>query len=320
MVSLIDLLSNTYAPVQMMILPYLDVADVIALTLTCKGFDQLQPTLKVTSYDVNRFLKRFFDDPLEFRSVQAECGAIIVGAEVRNWFSRSTLAPCNLEIHVADDIKIKTVSWAQKCSRSDLYNYHMNEPHELLLFGEEGTDIKELSRKRRIGDEHTWTIELNTTGLRGPKVPDAVLESTTYSLRVWSDSSIPGLVCFYSLDFDDGLLQHPVLKHSYIVMTGHDSSQMYYNSRTAALCRRLNELTRVEITKMPERDRPAAFGDLVDDLDNARGLRDEFVLPDSWTFYDDDVIAYLDKAWKVQQSIDKKEEAARKAEFKSLTS
>lgn len=79
MVSLIDLLSNTYAPMQTMILPYLSIADVISLTLTCKGFDQLQPTLMATAYNINCLLGKFFKDPLEFRSLQGRCGAIVTG-------------------------------------------------------------------------------------------------------------------------------------------------------------------------------------------------------------------------------------------------
>lgn len=56
MATLVDLLSNTYAPVQTMILHYLDVADAINLNLTCKGSGQLQAVLSATAYNVNHFL------------------------------------------------------------------------------------------------------------------------------------------------------------------------------------------------------------------------------------------------------------------------
>jgi hypothetical protein len=79
MVSLVDLLGNIYAPIQTMILPYFSIADVINLTLTCKGFDQLQSTFMATVYSIDRLLGRFFDDPLEFRSLQGKYEAIVTG-------------------------------------------------------------------------------------------------------------------------------------------------------------------------------------------------------------------------------------------------
>lgn len=422
MVSLIDLLSNTYAPIQTMILPYLSVADVISLTLTCKGFDQLQPTLMATSYNINRLLGRFFNDPLEFRSLQGKCGAILAGQAVRGWFDRSATIPHRLMIYVAQEqseqmigyikykgyreqpqpqadtffalkrtvtgeelqifmykgdkmpiaqlfkkrhftvsmcfvtwnkayalfpytafirrecyvfndigsvehslnglskegFRVKTVSWAQQCDHVDLGgDYDLGK---LLTLGKEDEDIKELARHRRIGDKHTWSFELGTTGVEKPSIPDAVLESSTFRLFVksahWGDDDVAS---HYILGYKDDLFQHPVLKYTYLVLSGSDP-MTYYTARCDALRHRLNELTRVELSKMPPGDRPAEYSNLLSDLGRATELRGKFTLPDTWTFYDDDVIVQLAKAWKIQQKLNRRAEAARKAEFERLTS
>lgn len=280
MVSLIDLLSNNYAPIQTTILPYLSVADVINLTLTCKGFGQLQPTLMATAYNINCLLGKFFDDPLKFRSLQGRYEDIVAGDVIQGWFHRST-APSSHTLEIYVDMKhcctfmkyftsngykeveesyfeqgdwllyertatsperrilihgdedllvgrlfhdsnftsdlcfitwnkayalfpyttfirrecytfkdiseidmrqaqcveqglsIKTVSWAHEYTKSvddsDLLG--------ILSLSHECEDIKELARRRRIGDEHTW---LGIGGLDENNIMDPSLESSAF--------------------------------------------------------------------------------------------------------------------------------------------
>lgn len=97
MVTLVDLLSTTYGPVQTMILPHMGVAEVIALTRTCKGFDQLQPILNSTAYNMDHSLMKFSNDPKKFRSILAKCGGLIAGAFARHFFSRSGIT-CNTSV------------------------------------------------------------------------------------------------------------------------------------------------------------------------------------------------------------------------------
>ena len=420
--SLIDLFTNTYAPTQTMILSYLSVADVINLTLTCKGFNQVQPTLMTTAYNINRLLGKFFDDPLEFRSLQGQCGAIITGRHIRGWFDRSAEVPRTLMMYVAqeqseqmieyiknkgyreqqqpradrflaikrtvtglelkvymckgdkmpiaqllmnsnftvdmcfitwnkayaifpytafirrecyilkdissvecdlnelskDGFRVKTVSWAQQCDQVDLAgSYGLGT---LLKLGKENDDIKELARNRRIGDKHTWSIELGTAGVEKPSIPDGVLESNTFQLFVDAPSSgEEGVESRYVLGYTDPRFQHPVLKYTYLGLEAPEP-MTYYTARCDALDHRLNELTRIELSKIPPGDRPDEYLNLLWDLNKATELRGNFTLPDSWTFYDDEVIAELDKAWKIQENLDRKAEAARKAKFERLTS
>jgi hypothetical protein len=128
---------------------------------------------------------------------------------------------------------------------------------------------------------------------------------------------------------------HPVLKHQYItlgddVRNGEDEilfygngrriRNSYYGRKCEELKDRLNELTMIELTKLSADDRPDNYSQLLSSLDGANDILvgKNVNLPDTWLFYDDKVITFLDKAWKVQQQIDAREEAKRKADFEKL--
>ena len=68
MVTLADLLSMTYAPIQTIILSHLSIAEVLTLARSSKTLD-LRPILRATAYNMNHHLGRFFADPREFRSI-----------------------------------------------------------------------------------------------------------------------------------------------------------------------------------------------------------------------------------------------------------
>ena len=420
MVTLIDLLSNTYSPIQASILSHLSIADVVNLNLTCKGFGQLQPTLMATSYNINRLLGEFVDDPLEFRSLQGNLGALITGDVIRGWFHRSIAPDLHmLEIHVymehcdaiinyieengyettsllkwdeyllsecrstnsehrflihghvntplsgifydstftsdlcfiawnkayalfpyttfirrecyslkkagefdmrqatltcvAAGLSVKTVSWAHL----DTSFFHDSGLFEILSLSRECEDIKELARRRKVGDEHTWSIELGTKGLEESNIMDTSLESCTFRLYA-RDFSPPVEPVHYVIGPHTSVLRHYVLRHTYMALTD-ERERSYYAVRIEALRCRLDELALVELSKMPPEDRPDVYEEIVQDVSNARShWGSDFVPPNTWTFYDDEVIAFLDKIWKTQQRIDKKEEASRKKQLEAL--
>lgn len=113
MVSLEDLLSSTYAPIQMMVLPYLHIADVIALTRTCRGFGQLLPMPKATAWNVNNYLRPWFSDPRVFRSVQGRCGALLVGGFARRFLRRIHCRVVGIELIVTDGLKNAIYSYLE---------------------------------------------------------------------------------------------------------------------------------------------------------------------------------------------------------------
>lgn len=77
--SLVKIMQN-YDVLQKL-LPYLDVAEIIALTRTCTQLSDLYDhCVKKGRWDINSRLKRFVDDPKGFRSVMASYDALISGS------------------------------------------------------------------------------------------------------------------------------------------------------------------------------------------------------------------------------------------------
>lgn len=62
----------------------------------------LRPLLSRTGYDVNKYLKCFFSDPLAFRSEQAKSGGIHCGEFVSHFLARQRRDPPTLVINVED--------------------------------------------------------------------------------------------------------------------------------------------------------------------------------------------------------------------------
>lgn len=152
---------------------------------------------------------------------------------------------------VEQRLSVKTVSWAHK------YTMCVNDSDLLgiLSLSHECEDIKELARRRRFGDEHTWSIELGIRGLDEGNIMDTSLESSTFRLRVM-DNSPTVEPAHYVLDYDDFLFWHPLLKHRYMVLE-KDEKTSYYTVRCEALCCRLNELALVELSRILPENRPA---------------------------------------------------------------
>jgi len=102
MVSVVDLLSIQYAPIQTAMMVYLEVRDVMALSRTCVGLKPLWPMMLSKGYRINELLRFFVTDPNEFRSTQRQCDALVSGDFARRFITRSSM-PCRFSkiyIHV----------------------------------------------------------------------------------------------------------------------------------------------------------------------------------------------------------------------------
>lgn len=102
LITLVDLLSSSYAPIQTMIVPYVDIADVMALTRTCKGFGQLLPVLKTTARNMDHYLRHWFSSPQAFLSLQSKSGVILVGTAARHFLRQTDYNRGSLDLVVAE--------------------------------------------------------------------------------------------------------------------------------------------------------------------------------------------------------------------------
>jgi hypothetical protein len=84
-----DLLSSRLAPIQDTLMSVLEIADIIALRQTCKAVcAEITDKLETQDYNINLTLKRWFTDPIAFRSTQAGCNALILGRLPFHFMSR----------------------------------------------------------------------------------------------------------------------------------------------------------------------------------------------------------------------------------------
>lgn len=172
-----------------------------------------------------------------------------------------------------------------------------------------------MTRRRRVVDRRTWF------DVKVPKRPDAVLQTMSFRLLMPLYHE-QGPVSRYELDYDQ-TIRHPVLEYHFITPKedngdGFDTEMdecdqriwtSYYSQKCDELKDRLDELTLLELANSPAEKRPAEYDLLASDLEIASSLRGKFEIPDTQSYYDDDVIAFLAEAWEDQAKYDELEEA-----------
>jgi hypothetical protein len=201
------------------------------------------------------------------------------------------------ELHDYEGVKTKTLCWEK-----------MDTP-----------GYKTIRRHRRICDKYTWVMDLNTTGVEDPGIPDAVLESSTFQLRRWTveadgylgtDEPVPRYVV------DCAQFLHPVLKYSYVVLVeGGDHDDLTpvspLRQQCIELAARLNEATMIEMMKIPSTKRPPEYNQLIAGQVEANNLRGRFELPKNWTFYDKEIMEALASEWGAQMKLEEEAEKSK---------
>jgi hypothetical protein len=180
----------------------------------------------------------------------------------------------------ADGIKTISAAWTQsKASR------HCRQMAEL----------------RRIGDEQALTVEMNIDGTLRSGKPDSVIESTTFKSCLFDkendDPETLEPVLHYALDTRS--LSYPILRYDYSIWyNDHGCDPSLYTKLCDELVTRLDGLTLMEMAKIRGSERPPQYDQLWRGEIEANTLKGKFALPDTWAFYDGDVIAFLANAWE----------------------
>ena len=87
-------------PFFMRLCEHLSIADIVALTRTCRKYADLYQYLLPNQWDVDRGLCRFVRDPCGLRSQMAKTDALIAGSFVVQFFERTSWKPFDLDILV----------------------------------------------------------------------------------------------------------------------------------------------------------------------------------------------------------------------------
>ncbi|KAF3941576.1 hypothetical protein ABW19_dt0206580 [Dactylella cylindrospora] len=163
--------------------------------------------------------------------------------------------------------------------------------HTLARYSQSGYDFQpiiwhssklpytdEITSPRRFGDRFTWVIEFDNTDIPPPSVPQFVVESTCFRLSVTPDPSVflnrqqNYATSRYRLSCS--AFKSCVLKHTYTF--GCSAWRAYVGARVDAL-------TRIELFKLPQRDRADANLTLKRDYYQLEG---SFARSKGWKYFD----------------------------------
>ena len=74
-------------------------ASILCLARTCKVAHIAMRDYFTRTFNINRHLTRFFDDPLAFRSLQARTGTLISGSSALQFFERTVYETSDLDLY-----------------------------------------------------------------------------------------------------------------------------------------------------------------------------------------------------------------------------
>jgi hypothetical protein len=164
------------------------------------------------------------------------------------------------EAYMLKDIKFDP-GFQRKLTELDKDGFHVKGLHWNEYDDVRPAECKLLSRLRRIGDRHTWTIPLDTEGITPSITPDSVIEVSTFRIYL-PTQHLPsgGPLAHYMMDAMCGL-SYPVIKHRYIT-AGFDSNvpgfvHTAYSKKLERLDNHLYDATVFQLTKMEADKRPA---------------------------------------------------------------
>lgn len=133
-----------------------------------------------------------------------------------------------------------------------------------ILWPEDEVSNRSMIVDRRLGDRHTWTIPLDTSGVARPAIPDMVLEYSTFRLEKCPKKNPDlGHYKIKPRHFDS-----MVLKHSYLTSNLRHTEKEFWMSFAGP---RLERLSYLELCKIPPSRRPRRIQDAMDDVQAGPG-------------------------------------------------
>lgn len=106
---------------------YLSPASIFRTARTCHIARQASIDYQSRAFDIHRHLKRFFADPVGFRALQAQTGAVISGSNALQFFDRDIYPDSDLDIFVNVGNALDVCTWIAQGAG---YGYSF-EPNEI---------------------------------------------------------------------------------------------------------------------------------------------------------------------------------------------
>ncbi|KIJ44621.1 hypothetical protein M422DRAFT_106270, partial [Sphaerobolus stellatus SS14] len=110
------------------ILCFLSTSDLYRFGASCKYIQMIVQDFAISTFNVNRRLKKFFEDPESFRKMQAETGTLVSGSFVLQILLREYWPSSDLDLYIwpneYDNVKewLKSAGYAEKGRESNLQN------------------------------------------------------------------------------------------------------------------------------------------------------------------------------------------------------
>ena len=101
---------DAYYPIFIRFFEILSIAEIIALTRTCKRIQRLYQTLLPLQWNVDHTLQRFVSDSRRFRQQMGKNDSLISGGIALQYFERVIWKESDLDIYVQDGPKAKALA------------------------------------------------------------------------------------------------------------------------------------------------------------------------------------------------------------------
>jgi len=177
----------------------------------------------------------------------------------------------------------------------------------LLHWDDKHTNL--ITRPRRVGDKYTYIIELDAAGIDCSivAIPQTVVECSTFKIKLWrwnSRDDHEGPVSRYTMSVIG--VDSAVLKRSYVVLRedqkdeyepDHPAPSRLYQKTIHLVCQ-IRALTILELSKLPESDRPIEYNNIMDPRTRETFEWKSTKVPETWSYYDDDFMKQLGKLWR----------------------
>jgi hypothetical protein len=165
-----------------------------------------------------------------------------------------------------------------------LLSVRLSDAHKESFYLQHIVDISKMSliRARRIGDEHSWVVPLNTNGVEPSTMPDYVIDFAAFDISVKSES-------FAHYDIQARSIKSFALKHQHVFPDVRDEK------------RRFEDRTIMGMRRLPKAQQPDRSSELFTqnpgyEINGPRwSIIEDWTPPEGsgWVYYDDEMLEIL---------------------------
>lgn len=124
LVNILD--QNAYYPIYTTLTGYLGIAEIVAISRTCKNLSSLYRDITPIQWNINKKLCKYSRDPRHFRSQMGRTNAVIAGASALTFFER---IEC-----LDDDVAQELVVMVQRQNDADIFERYLSDFENYVLY------------------------------------------------------------------------------------------------------------------------------------------------------------------------------------------